>query len=130
MIYKNKYIFQLSKKQINCQNDLTYYVFLLILEDNNTIHNSQRDFVDNEKSHNNWGPIKYRIDDINQVQMNSEIGLIFSSILRSALIQSQTVIMVGEIKDGETSELAIQGAFNLALRFQHLALQRFHRANK
>lgn len=65
-------------------------------------------------------PIEYRMDDINQVQVNSEIGLTFSSILRSVLRQSPNVIMVGEIRDSETAELAIQAALTGHLVFSTL----------
>ena len=62
-------------------------------------------------------PIEYRLDGINQVPVNDEIGLSFASILRSVLRQSPNVIMVGEIRDRETAELAIQAALTGHLVF-------------
>jgi type II secretory ATPase GspE/PulE/Tfp pilus assembly ATPase PilB-like protein len=62
-------------------------------------------------------PIEYRLDGINQVPVNDEIGLSFASILRSVLRQSPNVIMVGEIRDWETAELAIQAALTGHLVF-------------
>jgi type IV pilus assembly protein PilB len=65
-------------------------------------------------------PIEYRLDGINQVPVNDEIGLSFASILRSVLRQSPNVIMVGEIRDRETAELAIQAALTGHLVFSTL----------
>jgi type IV pilus assembly protein PilB len=62
-------------------------------------------------------PIEYRLDGINQVPVNEEIGLSFASILRSVLRQSPNVIMVGEIRDSKTAELAIQAALTGHLVF-------------
>jgi type IV pilus assembly protein PilB len=62
-------------------------------------------------------PVEYRLDGINQVAVNEEIGMSFSSILRSVLRQSPNVIMVGEIRDGTTAELAIQAALTGHLVF-------------
>jgi type IV pilus assembly protein PilB len=66
-------------------------------------------------------PIEYRLDGINQVPVNDEIGLSFASILRSVLRQSPNIIMVGEIRDRETAELAIQAALT-----GHLVLSTVH----
>ena len=55
-------------------------------------------------------PVEYQIPGVNQVQANSQIGLTFASALRSFLRQDPNVIMVGEIRDVETAELAIQAA--------------------
>lgn len=55
-------------------------------------------------------PVEIRIDGINQVQVNSEVGLTFASGLRSFLRQDPDIIMVGEIRDAETASLAIQAA--------------------
>lgn len=55
-------------------------------------------------------PVEYQIIGVNQVQVNSQIGLTFASALRSFLRQDPNVIMVGEIRDVETAELAIQAA--------------------
>lgn len=55
-------------------------------------------------------PVEYRIPGVNQVQVNPTIGLTFASALRSYLRQDPNIIMVGEIRDTETAELAIQAA--------------------
>jgi type IV pilus assembly protein PilB len=55
-------------------------------------------------------PVEIRIDGVTQVQVNPEVGLTFSTALRSFLRQDPDVIMVGEIRDSETAELAIQAA--------------------
>ncbi len=55
-------------------------------------------------------PIEFNLDGINQVQMNSEIDLTFSVALRSFLRQDPDVVMVGEIRDLETAEIAFKAA--------------------
>lgn len=55
-------------------------------------------------------PIEYQIPGVNQVQVNPQVGLTFASALRSFLRQDPNIIMVGEIRDTETAELAIQAA--------------------
>lgn len=55
-------------------------------------------------------PVEYQIPGVNQVQANPNIGLTFASALRSFLRQDPNIIMVGEIRDTETAELAIQAA--------------------
>ncbi len=55
-------------------------------------------------------PVEYNIEGINQIQVNNAVGLTFSSGLRSILRQDPDVIMVGEIRDKETAELAVQSA--------------------
>lgn len=55
-------------------------------------------------------PVEIRIEGVNQVQINPEVGLTFASGLRSFLRQDPDVIMVGEIRDSETANLAIQSA--------------------
>lgn len=55
-------------------------------------------------------PIEFNLEGINQVQMNSEIELNFSSALRSFLRQDPDIIMVGEIRDLETAEIAFKAA--------------------
>jgi len=55
-------------------------------------------------------PVEYQIQGVNQVQVNPAIGLTFASALRSFLRQDPNVILVGEIRDTETSELAVQAA--------------------
>ena len=55
-------------------------------------------------------PIEYRLPRINQVQVNSQIGLTFASILRSMLRQDPDIIMIGEMRDFETVEIALRAA--------------------
>ena len=55
-------------------------------------------------------PVEIRIDGVNHVQVNSEVGLTFASGLRAILRQDPDVIMVGEIRDRETAGLAVQSA--------------------
>lgn len=55
-------------------------------------------------------PVEYQIPGVNQVQANSQIGLTFASALRSFLRQDPNIIMVGEIRDTETADLAIQAS--------------------
>jgi type IV pilus assembly protein PilB len=55
-------------------------------------------------------PVEYQIPGVNQVQANPTIGLTFASALRSFLRQDPNVMMVGEIRDAETAELAVQAA--------------------
>lgn len=55
-------------------------------------------------------PVEYHIEGANQVQINPTIGLTFASALRSFLRQDPNIILVGEVRDAETAELAIQAA--------------------
>ncbi|MEJ5358061.1 MAG: ATPase, T2SS/T4P/T4SS family [Desulfobacterales bacterium] len=55
-------------------------------------------------------PVEYRIEKIRQVQLNRKAGMTFASGLRSILRQDPDVIMVGEIRDRETAEIAVQAA--------------------
>lgn len=55
-------------------------------------------------------PVEYQIPGVNQVQVNPQVGLTFASALRSFLRQDPNIIMVGEIRDTETADLAIQAA--------------------
>jgi len=66
-------------------------------------------------------PVEIRIKGVNQVQINPAAGLTFASGLRSFLRQDPNIIMVGEIRDGETAELAIQAALT-----GHLVLSTLH----
>ena len=66
-------------------------------------------------------PVEYYVDGINQSQIKPEIGYTFASGLRSILRQDPNVIMVGEIRDGETAELAIHAALT-----GHLVLSTLH----
>lgn len=65
-------------------------------------------------------PVEYKMIGINQVQVNPQAGLTFASGLRSFLRQDPNVIMVGEIRDSETAELAIQAALTGHLVFSTL----------
>lgn len=55
-------------------------------------------------------PVEYRLPRINQVQVHSEIGLTFANVLRSTLRQDPDVLLVGEIRDRETAEIALRAA--------------------
>lgn len=66
-------------------------------------------------------PIEYQIEDINQVQINTKAGLTFANTLRSMLRQDPNIIMVGEIRDQETAEIALQAA-----QTGHLVLSTLH----
>ena len=66
-------------------------------------------------------PIEYNFLGINQVQMKEEIGLTFASALRSFLRQSPDIILVGEIRDFETAEIAVKAALT-----GHLVLSTLH----
>ena len=66
-------------------------------------------------------PIEYRLDGVNQIQVNPSIGLHFSNLLRSVLRQDPDTIMVGEIRDVETARLAIQAALT-----GHLVISSLH----
>ena len=52
-------------------------------------------------------PVEYDIDGINQVQINEKTGMSFASGLRSILRQDPDIIAVGEIRDGETAQIAM-----------------------
>lgn len=65
-------------------------------------------------------PVEYKMDGINQIQVNADIGLTFSSGLRSILRQDPDIVMVGEIRDKETAELAIQASLTGHLVFSTL----------
>lgn len=65
-------------------------------------------------------PVEYQISGINQVQINTQAGLTFASGLRAFLRQDPNIILVGEIRDGETTQLAIQAALTGHLVFSTL----------
>ncbi len=65
-------------------------------------------------------PVEYKIEGVNQIQVNPDIGLTFASGLRSILRQDPDVIMVGEIRDRETAQLAVQAALTGHLVFSTL----------
>jgi type IV pilus assembly protein PilB len=65
-------------------------------------------------------PVEYKMEGINQIQVNPDVGLTFATGLRSILRQDPDVIMVGEIRDKETAELAVQAALTGHLVFSTL----------
>jgi type IV pilus assembly protein PilB len=65
-------------------------------------------------------PVEYKMDGINQIQVNADVGLTFASGLRSILRQDPDVVMVGEIRDKETAQLAVQAALTGHLVFSTL----------
>ncbi|MEE8380692.1 MAG: type II secretion system ATPase GspE [Thermodesulfobacteriota bacterium] len=65
-------------------------------------------------------PIEYQLGGVNQVQVKSGIGLSFANILRSILRQDPDIIMIGEIRDAETAEIAIHSALTGHLVFSTL----------
>ncbi len=65
-------------------------------------------------------PVEYKMDGINQIQVNVDAGLTFASGLRSILRQDPDAVMVGEIRDGETASLAVQAALTGHLVFSTL----------
>jgi type IV pilus assembly protein PilB len=66
-------------------------------------------------------PVEYQLDGINQVQINPVVGLNFAAALRSILRQDPDVVMVGEIRDGETATIAVEAALT-----GHLVLSTLH----
>ena len=66
-------------------------------------------------------PIEYRIPGINQVQVNDKIDLTFARVLRAALRQDPDIILVGEIRDQETAEIALRAAVT-----GHMVLSTLH----
>jgi len=66
-------------------------------------------------------PVEYNLVGINQVQINEEIGLSFASALRAFLRQDPDIIMVGEIRDFETAEIAVKAALT-----GHLVMSTLH----
>ena len=69
-------------------------------------------------------PVEMDIEGINQVQVNSEIGLDFATVLRSILRQDPNVIMIGEIRDSETAQIAVRASIT-----GHLVLSTLHTNN-
>ncbi len=81
----------------------------------NSIYSEEKNIITIED------PVEYQINGIGQIQVNSKIGLTFSNGLRSILRHDPDVIMVGEIRDFETSEIAIQASLT-----GHLVLSTLH----
>jgi type IV pilus assembly protein PilB len=69
-------------------------------------------------------PIEYRLDGITQVQVNHAIGLGFAQVLRAMLRQDPDVLLVGEVRDTETAQLALESAMT-----GHLVLTSIHASN-
>lgn len=69
-------------------------------------------------------PIEMNIEGVNQVQVNSEIGLTFAAVLRSILRQDPNIILIGEIRDSETARIAIRASIT-----GHLVLSTIHTNN-
>ena len=69
-------------------------------------------------------PVEYQLAGISQIQVNSEISLDFASGLRSILRQSPDVILIGEIRDGETADIAVKAALT-----GHLVMSTLHTNN-
>lgn len=65
-------------------------------------------------------PVEYKMEGVNQIQVNPAVGLTFASGLRSILRQDPDVVLVGEIRDGETANLAVQAALTGHLVFSTL----------
>ncbi|HET7060446.1 MAG TPA: GspE/PulE family protein [Candidatus Saccharimonadales bacterium] len=65
-------------------------------------------------------PVEYKIEGINQIQVNPAVGLTFANGLRSVLRQDPDVVMVGEIRDKETAQLAVQASLTGHLVFSTL----------
>ena len=66
-------------------------------------------------------PVEYRIPRINQIQVNTNIGLSFARVLRSALRQDPDIVLVGEIRDEETAEIGLRAAMT-----GHMVLSTLH----
>ena len=65
-------------------------------------------------------PVEYQMSGINQVQVNKDVGLDFSSALRSILRQAPNIVMIGEIRDAETADIAMEAALTGHLVFSTL----------
>lgn len=69
-------------------------------------------------------PIEMDLEGVNQIQVNSEIGLTFANVLRSILRQDPNIIMIGEIRDTETAQIAVRASIT-----GHLVLSTLHTNN-
>jgi len=81
----------------------------------NEINDSRKNIITVED------PVEYKLDGINQVQVNEKAGLMFSTGLRSILRQDPDIIMIGEIRDSETAEIAVRAAIT-----GHLVVSTIH----
>ncbi len=66
-------------------------------------------------------PVEANVDNVNQVQVNVKANLTFASALRSILRQDPDIIMIGEIRDGETAEIAVKASIT-----GHLVVSTLH----
>ncbi len=66
-------------------------------------------------------PVEYQLEGINQIQVHTQINLTFANALRSILRQDPDIIMIGEMRDGETAQIAVQSALT-----GHLVLSTLH----
>jgi type IV pilus assembly protein PilB len=66
-------------------------------------------------------PVEYRLGGVNQVQMNPKAGLTFASALRSILRSDPDIVLIGEVRDAETAQIAVQAALT-----GHLVLSTLH----
>jgi len=66
-------------------------------------------------------PVEYQLAGVNQVHVNQQTGLTFASVLRSVLRQDPDIVLVGEIRDGETADIAVKAALT-----GHLVLSTLH----
>lgn len=69
-------------------------------------------------------PVEMEMEGLNQIQVNSEIGLDFATVLRSILRQDPNIIMIGEIRDSETAQIAVRASIT-----GHLVLSTIHTNN-
>ncbi|MEW5818589.1 MAG: GspE/PulE family protein [Cyanobacteriota bacterium] len=124
-LYFSKYNFQLLKKIIETPNGIflitgptgsgkTTTLFSMLKNLNTEILN----IITIED------PVEYKLKGLNQLQVNNEIGLNFSTALRSVLRQDPDIILVGEIRDTETAQIASQAALT-----GHLILSTLHTNN-
>ncbi len=92
-----------------CGKTTTMYTFL------NELNKQESNIVTIED------PVEYTIDGINQIQVNQQAGLTFAGALRSILRQDPNVIMIGEIRDEETAQIAMRAALS-----GHLVISTLH----
>lgn len=87
-----------------------------------TVYSIIKELMDDEKNITTIeNPVEYRIDGINQIQINRKKGLDFNECLKSVLRQDPDIIMVGEIRDTETAETAVRAAIT-----GHLVISTLH----
>ena len=62
-------------------------------------------------------PVEYQVSGIGQIEVKDKVGMTFASGLRAILRQDPDIIMIGEIRDGETARIAVQGINHRSLSF-------------